>query len=68
MLSPDSGLVLWQIVVLIQLLGSIYAIVQLYRHALSFKIKTIWCFVILFIPLCWIVYLAFRKQVYSTRL
>lgn len=66
-LSPDSALILWQIIVLIQLLGSIYALIQLYRHPISFKIKTVWCFVILFIPLGWIAYLAFRKQVYSMR-
>ena len=67
MLSPDSALILWQITVLTQLLGSIYALVQLYRHPISFKTKTVWCFVIFFIPLGWIVYLAFRKQVYSGR-
>lgn len=67
MLSPDAGLILWQIIVLIQLLGSIYAFIQLYRHRISFKIKTVWCVVILFIPLGWIVYLAFRRQVYPVR-
>jgi hypothetical protein len=67
MLSPDSGLIFWQIVVLLQLLGSIYALVQLYRHPVSFNIKTIWCFIILFIPLGWIVYLTFRKQLFSER-
>ncbi|NDU94015.1 PLDc N-terminal domain-containing protein [Spirosoma terrae] len=67
MLSPDSGLIFWQIVVLLQLLGSIYALVQLYRHPVSFNIKTIWCFIILFIPLGWIVYLTFRKQQFSDR-
>ena len=68
MLSPDSALILWQIIVLIQMIGSIYALVQLYRHQISFTAKTVWCFVILFIPLGWIVYLVFRKQVYSATL
>lgn len=67
MLSPDSALILWQILVLTQLLGAIYAIVQLYKHTLSFNAKTAWCFIILFIPPGWIVYLAFRKRAYSTR-
>ncbi|WP_040005480.1 PLDc N-terminal domain-containing protein [Fibrisoma limi] len=67
MLSPNSALILWQIIVLTQLLGPIYALVQLYRDAISFKIKTVWCFVILFIPLGWIVYLIFRKQIYSVK-
>ena len=52
MLSPDSALILWQIIAYTQLLGSIYTTTRLYKHSLSFKIKTVWCFVILFILWC----------------
>ncbi|WP_354004169.1 MULTISPECIES: PLDc N-terminal domain-containing protein [Spirosoma] len=66
MLSPDSALLLWQIIILIQLLGLVYSIVRLYNHRLGFRTKTVWCFIILCVPLGWVVYLIFRKPTYST--
>ena len=60
---PDTSLIFWQILVVTQLLGAIYALTRLFRQALSPKNKTAWCSIILFIPLGWIVYLFFRKQI-----
>lgn len=67
MLSPDSSLLIWQIVVLVQFIGAIFALTLLYRQPISYRSKTSWCFLILFIPLGWIVYLAFRRLAHSTK-
>lgn len=67
LLTPNFGLIVWQIVVFINLLGVIFAIVQLYRHQLSFQIKTLWCLIILAIPLGWVIYLVFGRQMHRTK-
>lgn len=67
MLSPDSGLLIWQIVILVQFLGAILSLILLYRQPISYKTKTSWCFLILFVPLGWLVYLAFRKLAHPTK-
>ncbi|WP_460934550.1 PLD nuclease N-terminal domain-containing protein [Spirosoma humi] len=65
--SPDTSLVLWQIGVVTQLPGTAYALMQIYRQSLPPGRKTAWCLVILFIPLGWVIYLLFRKQIESAR-
>lgn len=62
MLSPDASLILWQILILLQLVGMIYSLVLLYKHITTFSVKTAWCFLIVCIPLTWIIYLILRKQ------
>ncbi|WP_394342025.1 PLDc N-terminal domain-containing protein [Spirosoma pollinicola] len=58
---------LWQLVNLLYLLGVIFALVQLYKHQLSFQTKTLWCFISLIIPFGWIIYLIFRGQLRQTK-
>lgn len=67
LLTSNVGLMIWQILILLHLVGIILAIVQLYQHRLPFQTKTIWCFIVLVIPLGWLVYLVFRKQLHQTK-
>lgn len=62
LLKPDAGLMLWQIFVVLHLLGIIVALVQLYRDKVPTRSNPLWCFIILAIPLGWLVYLVFRTQ------
>ena len=62
MSNPDLSLIIWQILAALYLSGAVFALVRFSVDRLLIHKRIRWGLIILIIPLGWILYLIFRKQ------